>query len=192
MKTNLFQPKIKTKLCTVSAILIAVASIAGSTLAYFSDNKTAHNVITSGNVKIELQEWADENKTTAFKDLEGIMPGMEVTKIAEVKNTGDNTAWIRVQIEKGFSDMEEVDPSLIVLVTGKKWTAGEDGWYYYTEALAPNAVTDPIFETVQFAAAMPNEYQNKQAYVNVIAQAVQTANNGATVNEALGWPSSEE
>lgn len=192
MKTNLFQPKIKTKLCTVSAILIAVASIAGFTLAYFSDNKTAHNVITSGNVKIELQEWADENKTTAFKDLEGIMPGMEVTKIAEVKNTGDNTAWIRVQIEKGFSDMEEVDPSLIVLVTGKKWTAGEDGWYYYTEALAPNAVTDPIFETVQFAAAMPNEYQNKQAYVNVIAQAVQTANNGATVNEALGWPSSEE
>lgn len=191
MKTNLFQPKIKTKLCTVSAILITVASIAGSTLAYFTDSGTAHNVITSGNVKITLQEWADADKTTPFEDIDGIMPGMEVTKIAEVKNTGDNTAWIRVQIEKSF-DMEEADPSLIVLVIGENWTQGEDGWYYYSEKLEPGEVTEPIFEEVQFAKEMSNEYQNKQANVNVIAQAVQTANNGETVKEALGWPSSEE
>lgn len=191
MKTTLFQPKIKNKLLSVSAILITVASIAGSTLAYFNDSGTAHNVITSGNVKITLQEWADANKTKPFENIEGIMPGMEVTKIAEVKNTGDNTAWIRVKIEKSF-DMEEADPSLIVLAIGEKWTEDEDGWYYYTDPLEKDQVTEPIFEEVQFAKEMSNEYQNRKANVNVIAQAVQTANNGDTVQDALGWPSSEE
>lgn len=191
MKTTLFQPKINSKLLGMSVILIAVASIAGTTLAYFSDSGTAHNVITSGNVKITLQEWANEDKTEKFENIDGVMPGMEVTKIAEVKNTGDNTAWIRVQIEKSFEDMEEADPSLILLTIGENWTKGDDDWYYYSEKLEPGEVTKPIFEEVQFAERMSNEYQNKQANVTVNAQAVQTANNGETVADALGWPISE-
>ena len=35
---------------------------------------------------------------------------------------------------------------------------------------------------------MGNEYQNATATVDVFAQAVQTANNGATVMAAQGWP----
>lgn len=190
MKTNLLS-KIKPKLFSTAVLVIAISSLAGGTLAYFTADSTAHNVITSGNVKIELQEWANDEKTEPFKDITGVMPGMEVTKIAEVKNTGDNTAWIRVKIEKSFPDMDGADPSLIgVSVDTEHWTE-KDGWYYYTEKLAPEAVTEPIFKSVKFKEKMSNEYQNKQATVDVIAQAVQVANNGDSWDEAAGWPSAE-
>ena len=35
---------------------------------------------------------------------------------------------------------------------------------------------------------MGNEYQNATATVDVIAQAVQTANNGTSAADAAGWP----
>ena len=42
-------------------------------------------VITTGNVDIELNEWADEARTQPFQDKTGVMPGTKVTKIVEVK-----------------------------------------------------------------------------------------------------------
>lgn len=186
MKTNLLS-KIKPKLFSTAVLVIAISSLAGGTLAYFTADSTAHNVITSGNVKITLQEWANDDKTEPFKDITGIMPGMEVTKIAEVKNTGDNTAWVRVKIEKSF-DFDGADPNLIgVSINEDYWTL-QDGWYYYTEKLAPEEVTKPIFTAVTFDETMGNAYQDKQATVDVYAQAVQTANNGDSWDKALGWP----
>ena len=38
---------------------------------------------------------------------------------------------------------------------------------------------------------MGNEYQGAVATVTVQAQAVQTANNGDTVQDAKGWPSTD-
>ena len=67
------------------------------------------------------------------------------------------------------------------------WTE-KDGYYYYTKPLKPGEVTAPIFTAVTFKADMGNEYQNATATVDVFAQAVQTANNGATVMDAQGWP----
>ena len=69
------------------------------------------------------------------------------------------------------------------------WTE-KDGYYYYTKALKPGEVTAPVFTSVTFNATMGNEYQNATATVNVSAQAVQNANNGATVMDAKGWPNS--
>ena len=57
-----------------------------------------------------------------------------------------------------------------------------------SKPLKPGEVTAPIFTAVTFNANMGNEYQNATATVDVFAQAVQTANNGATVMDAQGWP----
>ena len=72
------------------------------TLAFFTAEDTAHNVITSGGVDIDLLEWADEEKTVPFpqEGAAGVTPGSEVTKIVEVKNTGASDAYIRVKVEK--------------------------------------------------------------------------------------------
>ena len=160
------------------------------TLAYFTAEGKAHNVITTGGVEIAVQEWADEEKTKPFEDLTGIMPGMTVTKIAEIKNTGASDAWVRVKVEKNIELKGEGTPDtgLVELALNTAYWTEKDGYYYYTKALKPGEVTAPVFTSVTFNATMGNEYQNATATVDVFAQAVQTANNGATVMDAQGWP----
>ena len=180
----------KRKLLILSVLAICIATLAAGTLAYFTSEGKAHNVITTGGVKIAVQEWADENKQTPFENLEGIMPGMTVTKIAEIKNTGASDAWVRVKVEKSIKLKGEDTPDtgLVELALNTADWTEKDGYYYYKEALKPGEVTAPIFTAVTFKPDMGNEYQNATATVDVTAQAVQTANNGATVMDAQGWP----
>lgn len=181
----------KRKLLILSVLVICVATLAVGSLAYFTSEGKAHNVITSGGVEIAVQEWADEEKTEPFKDLTDVMPDTTVTKIAEIKNTGASAAWVRVKIEKAIKLTGDGTPDVSMVqldVNTNDWTDGGDGYYYYNRALQPGEVTVPIFTSVTFQAAMGNEYQNATATVDVLAQAVQTANNGSTVLDAAGWP----
>lgn len=180
----------KRKLLILSVLAICVASLTAGTLAYFNAEDTAHNVITSGGVSIAIQEWADEEKQTPFVDLDGIMPDMSVTKIAEVKNTGASEAWIRVSITKAIELAGEGTPDIDLVeldLNTNDWTLGEDGYLYCNEPVKPGEVTAPIFTTVSFNKAMGNEYQYATATVDIVAQAVQTANNGTSALDAQGW-----
>ena len=181
----------KRKLLILSVLLICAATLAAGTLAYFNAEDTAHNVITTGSVKIEIQEWADEAKQTPFENLNGVMPDTSVTKIAEVKNTGASEAWIRVRVTKSIelAGAGTPDSALVGLdLNLNDWTQGEDGYLYCNRAVKPGEVTAPIFTTVTFHKAMGNEYQNATAEVDVFAQAVQTANNSSSALTAFGWP----
>ena len=180
----------KKKLLILSLAAICLAITAIGTLAYFTSEGTAHNVITTGGVEIAVREWADEDKQTPFEDLKGIMPGMTVTKIAEIKNTGASDAWVRVKVEKNIKLQGEgtSDTGLVELTLNTTDWTEKDGYYYYTKVLKPGEVTAPIFTAVTFKPDMGNEYQNATATVDVVAQAVQTANNGETVTDAKGWP----
>lgn len=186
----------KRKILCLSVIVIMLAILAAGTIAYFTAEGRARNVITTGSVEIELKEWADENKTEPFKNLEGVMPNTTVTKIAEIKNIGKSDAWIRVKIQKSIELKYEGNPDtdLVELnLNDTDWiTDGE--YYYYKNALKPGETTTPIFTSVTFKATMGNEYQDAKATVDVYAQAVQTANNPATdgdVKTVKGWPASE-
>lgn len=182
----------KRKLLIVSVVAICIAILAAGSLAYFTAEGTAHNVITTGGVKIALQEWADAEKKIPFENMTGVMPGTPVTKIVEVKNTGASDAWVRVKVVKKIElavPTDNFDESLVELeLNTKDWTE-KDGYYYYNKMLKPGEVTDPpILTAVTFKPTMGNEYQNAQISVDISAQAVQTANNGKTVMEAAGWP----
>ena len=116
---------------------------------------------------------------------------MEVTKIAEVKNTGGAEAWIRVRVTKDIALQGdgEADPDMVSLDLNKEfWAQGDDGYIYYTRALKPGETTAPILSSVTFEPTMGNEYQNAAATVDISAQAVQTANNGTSALTASGWP----
>ena len=180
----------KKKLLILSLAAICLAITAIGTLAYFTSEGTAHNVITTGGVEIAVQEWADEGRTKPFENLTGVMPNTTVTKIAEIKNTGASDAWVRIKVEKNIKLQGEgtSDTSLVELTLNTTDWTEKDGYYYYKEALKPGEVTAPIFTAVTFKPDMGNEYQNATATVDVTAQAVQTANNGATVMDAQGWP----
>lgn len=184
----------KRKILMIALLAICISMLAYGTVAYFTAEGTARNVITAGSVKISLQEWADSEKTEPFpKDgVNGVVPGAQITKIAEVKNTGENPAYIRVSVEKVIELAEgvtgEVELDLVSLdFNTKDWTL-KDGFYYYNTALPAGETTTPLFTTVSFAENMGNLYQNSKAVVNVHAYATQAANNGASVWEAAGWP----
>lgn len=184
----------KQKILFLAAVVVCLSLLSYGTLAFYTAEDTAHNVITTGGVAIEIQEWADENQTPFPENgVTNVMPGKEVTKIVEVKNTGAAEAWVRVKVEKNIELDDningEIDLNLVTLnADTEKWALSDDGYYYYTERLAPGEVSEPLFTSVSFDAKMGNLYQNSKAIVDVKAYAVQTANNGATVWDAELWP----
>ena len=185
----------KQKLLTLSAVAIVAALSAYGSVAYFTAEDTARNVITAGKVKIELQEkmlTPDGEKTVPFEDQLGVMPGSEVSKIVEVKNTGGQDAWVRVSVNKAIELAEgvedEVDLSLISFDLNTDYWTEKDGFYYYIAKLAPGQTTEPLFTAVTFAKTMSNQYQNSKAILTVNAYATQTVHNGSTALEAAGWP----
>ena len=181
----------KRKLLILSVLAICLAMLAAGTLAYFTAENTAHNVITSGGVEIAVQEWADKEKTAPFKDLTGVMPNTTVTKIAEIKNTGASDAWVRVMVDKEIvlpTGSITPDASLVELACNTADWTEKDGYYYYNKVLKPGEVTAPVCTAVSFHADMSNAYQNATATIDIFAQATQSANNGNTAMDAQGWP----
>lgn len=181
----------KRKLLILSVLTILLAILAANTLAYFTADTAAHNVITTGNVDIVLNEWANEERTERFEKQIDVLPGTEVTKIVEVENIGSGSVWVRIWTNGAFysEDGTPLDPGAFTLdINTADWTKQGD-FYYYNRALAPGEKTEPLFTTVSFNEAMDNRYQNSTLYVDVNAFAVQAANNGAGALDATGWPS---
>ena len=181
----------KRKILILSVLAILIAILAAGSLAYYTADTKAHNVITTGSVDIELNEWANEERTEKFENQTGVMPGKDVTKIVEVKNVGTGSAWVCVQmfVDVYAENGEGLPPEPVKLdINDTDWTY-QDGYYYYNKPLAPGATTEPLFTTVSFDEQMGNEYQNAKAMIDITAIAVQSANNGETVLEATGWPS---
>lgn len=181
----------KRKILILSVLVICLAMIAAGSLAYYTADTKAHNVITTGSVAIELNEWANEERTEKFENQTGVMPGKDVTKIVEVENVGTGSAWVCVQmfVDVYAENGKQLPTEPVKLdINTTDWTYF-DGYYYYNKPLAPGATTEPLFTTVSFDEQMGNEYQNARATIDITAIAVQSANNGETVLEATGWPS---
>lgn len=80
--------KRKLVLLAVALVMVAILGM-GSTLAYLTDEETATNVFTVGNVDIVLEENFTDNK---------LLPGIDVNKDVRVKNVGTEDAFVRVHI----------------------------------------------------------------------------------------------
>ena len=188
----------KKKIFVCAFIAVCLSIMAYGTTAYFSYEDTATNVITTGDVKIKLQEWAipdDGGDPVPFEDVMDVQPGVTVSKIVEVKNTGNNPAWVRVAVGKTIVLAEGVegdtDVSLIGLDLNSKYWIEKDGYYYYHAALDPGETTECLFSSVKFSETMGNKYQHSKAIIEVSAQATQVSHNGSTALEASGWPESK-
>ena len=149
----------KRKFLILSVLALCFSLFAAETIAYFTADSKAHNVITTGGVQIAVQEWADEERTKPFEDVTGVMPE-SITPDASLVELACNTA---------------------------DWTE-KDGYYYYNKVLKPGEVTAPVCTAVSFHADMSNAYQNATATIDIFAQATQSANNGNTAMDAQGWP----
>ena len=188
----------KKKIFVCAFIAICLSIVAYSTTAYFTYSEIATNVITMGNIRIDLQELAvpkGGGDPVPFRDVLDVLPGTEVSKIVQVKNIGVQPAWIRISLAKGLSLAEgiegEADTSLFTFDINTEYWLERDGYYYYKDVLSPGQTTEPLFTEVRFSSYMGNMYQQSKATVYVNAQATQVVHNGSTVFEAAGWPKAE-
>ena len=190
----------KKRIVALAVSAICLATVASSTLAYFTDEQHVHNILTSGGISIQVVETmqgeGDAMVEFPKEGLRGIMPGTVVSKTVQIQNTGANEAWIRVKVDSSIIDADGKNLALnlqdgtevITYDVLDGWQPGTDGYFYYEKPVPVQMLTTPLFETVQFAPKMGNEYQNCTANIVISAQAVQTANNGDTVMDASGWP----
>lgn len=190
----------KKRIMMMAIVVICLAATTTGTLAYFTAEGTARNVIATGNISIEIIEKTKDNSGTLVdfpkEGISGLMPGASASKIVQVQNTGDAEAWIRVKIE---SAIKGKDGAELPLTIGKDkepvmnyhilegWKDGGDGYYYYEKPVAAGAFTGILLEEVYFSPKVDNTYQSCTANIIISAQAVQTANNGTNVLEARGW-----
>ena len=176
----------------ICLVVCCAALIASGTLAFYSAEETAKNVMTTGKLDIDLKEETDGGQPWPEKGFENIMPGMDVTKVVYGDNTGTMDVWLRVKLDKTITPAEGVEAELnfekITLdINTADWTE-KDGYYYYNKALRPGEKSVPLFTNVHFGAELGNEYMNAKAEIEVTMQAVQANNNGDSALTATGWP----
>ena len=177
----------------LAAALVLCLTVAG-TAAYFTNDVKTHNVITSGNVKVDLVEFGEGDQL--FEDVKGAMPGMSIAKVVKAKNVGTGAAWVRMKLDMSITPAEgsdaELDPDLVSLVMESENWVEKDGWYYYEKPLMPGAesYSEPLISAVRLAEGMGNEWQNVTITIDVIMQATQVANNGTSATDAApeSWP----
>ena len=168
-------------------VVLAAALIVGGTLAYFTGEETAYNVITTGNLVMTLHEETTGGVPFPEDGIDGVMPGDKVDKKVYLSNDGNVDMYARIGVKTVITP-DTLDLKYIKLdIDTEHWTE-KDGYYYYSTVLAPGEKTEPLFTQVQFDPAMPNEYQNCRVEVDVNAQSVQSKNNGTTALDAIGWP----
>ena len=185
----------KRKILVCAVIISCLSLSAYGTIAYFTADAVASNVITSGNIKIDLKETAipeEGGSPVPFENRIGVMPGTAVSKIVQVENIGSQSAYIRVGVDKEIflaeENTEEPDLSLVSWDVNSDFWEEKDGFYYYKEVLETGQTSEPLFTEVVFDASMGNMYQNSKAEITVTAQATQVAHNGNNALEAQGWP----
>ena len=188
----------KKRILYIAAIIICLSLITGGTYAYYTTSDTARNVITSGGVEVAVVEQQLVNGTLQPYPSQPIpvMPATTVSKIVSVQST-EQAAWVRMNYTLTVYDVDgkemeisadELAKVIVITPDATNWTL-KDGWWYYNTAVKGGEPTKPLFEKVEFSGPhMDNKYQLCTVVIDVTAQAVQQANNGATVWEALGWP----
>ena len=183
--------KIKLRLAAISLAAVILTLLTQGTLAYYTTVGKATNVVTSGNITLQINEMTDQG--TPFPE-EGvyITPGDVVSKIVTVENICEHPFYLRVKLVHGINFQELPSEDCLKLnIDDKNWTY-KDGWYYYTGIVEPGETTPYIFSHVEIVGSkVDNSYIGKTLTLSVIAQAVQSQNNpiiDGDTTTASGWP----
>ena len=160
--------------------LVVIVIMGMASIAYYTYEQRATNVITSSQVKIRLN-LVDENGTDVKGQGMDVMPTRRLTRMASVTNIGKETVWIRIceNTSEPWIHFESINT--------EDWVY-QDGYYYYQKKVEPTETTTELFKEVVFDSSIGNDKANQSIVLDVEAQATQVKHNGNTSLEAKGWP----
>lgn len=188
------------KLKTLVASLALVAALGiGATLAYFTDSDSATNIITMGNVDIDLDEPnfdpGDDDDT-----IENVIPNQDIVKDPTITLGEDSErAYIRATITYMMDDMimnplQASELEALITREGSKlventlWVKGEGNYYYYQNIVEPGEKV-VFFDHVKIPSNWGNEVADKTIQIIVSAEAIQADNFTPDIENGIitGW-----
>lgn len=162
----------------MTAALLSLLLLSG-TLAYWVSAAPATHVINTGRLDGELVE--------QYNPPASVEPGVDVTKIVNVKNVGEVDMIVRVKVTTAWGDSRNADgqvipnpalsPNMIkITYNSTLWMDGGDGYFYYKGILKPGeTTTQPLFESFTVDKNVGDQYKNKLADIVVSMECLQAA-----------------
>lgn len=168
-------------LCLTLAIIFLGST--GLTFASWKVSTPTVNMVSMGSVTGKIIEVYEQGQT--------VYPDATVSKVVQVKNTGNIDSFVRVSIEKAWGESRDSDGDLIrdtslstdniiIQYDNQNWYYNEkDGYYYYLNVLKPDETTKSLFESFYIDGSKTGAgYNNKQADIIVTMEMVQAGGNG--------------
>ena len=171
--------------------------IMATTVAFITREKVANNILTFGNIKMQLlQTTLDKNNMEkCINDDESfdIMHNSTVSRMIRVKNLGKHDFFLRISLKMMGKDKNNNEFDAYNLVTydinTEDWIYRE-GWYYYKTIVKQGETTSNLITKIMFDIDnITSNYPNGNFKFDVDAQAVQSENNAKDVLSVEGWPS---
>ena len=181
--------KAKARLLLIALAAILLTVMTQPSLAYYTTIGKATNVVTSGQIQLQIHE-----KTADGSDFpeEGIyiIPGDIVSKQVSVENICAHPFYLRVRLISASNDQAlSAEDCLKMNIDTRNWTF-LDGYYYFNRILQPGETTTPLFTEVEIVGSRVDQsHIGSTLSLTVQAFAVQSENNPADFPwEASGWP----
>lgn len=181
----------------VLLIIMICLFVVTATIAFTTRTTITNNIITFGNLKMELihrtlnekNEEVDVNNNANID----ITYNSTVSRVVRVKNIGKHNFFARVSINvKGIDENKnQFNANSLVSydVNTNDWIF-KDGWYYYKKELNKNEMTSNLITQIKFDIDnITSNYPNGEFKININAEAVQAENNEKEVLNVVGWPS---
>ena len=181
--------KARNRLLLIALAAILLTVLTQPSLAFYTVIGKATNVVTSGNIELQIHE-----KTADGSDFpeEGVfvIPGDIVSKQVSIENVCSHAFYLRVKLVSSTTN-EALPPEecLKMDIDTENWTL-VDGFYYYNRILQPGETTPNLFTQVEIVGSKVDQtHAGSTLSITVNAYAVQSENNPADNPwDAAGWP----
>lgn len=170
--------KQRTPLLFVTLMVIGVCLLIGGmvVLAAAVTREEKANLFQIGNLESKIIE--------TFEEPVKIGPNQTVRKVVKIENNGTLPQFIRVmvqpviQVKVAGETIERLLPSqigkeLIFDFDTVHWKQGEDGYYYYLDALTSEKQTESLFNEVKLAD-VAEDYQKAQMRLQLKVESLST------------------
>lgn len=177
-------------------IILCCAFSASISFAFIIKETTTNNVITFGDIKMELLVTTKENnveKNVNDKETIDITYNSKVNRNIKIKNIGKHPLFVRVSINLvGISEdgntIENMD-FIDVMSNSKNWIY-KDNWYYYKDVVHEDEGANDLLLDLNFDInKITSRYPGSTFTLDINAEAVQAENNSEDILEVVGWPS---